>query len=203
MLSTLPMPILTRPARRARDAALCAGTMPPMTSSLETLMPLVYDELRRLAGRLMGDERTGHTLQATALLNEAWLRLVEPGASYVDRSHFLRVAARAMRHVLVDHARARSAQKRGSGRRVDLDSEAFTVRDDAASLLAVDEALQRLQALDPQLAQVVELRFFGGLDNSAAAEALGISLRSVERAWRTARACLLRDLGQAPPEGGP
>ena len=165
------------------------------------LLPLVHDELRRLAARLMADERAGHTLQATALLHEAWLRLCGPGASYDDRAHFLRVAATAMRHVLVDHARGRAALKRAGGRRVDLDADALAGRDDAASVLAVDHALQRLQAVDPQLGQLVEMRFFGGLDNSSAAAALGISLRSVERGWRTARAFLVREL-EAAPRGG-
>ena len=160
----------------------------------EQLLPIVYQELHQLARRLMGNERASHTLQATALLHEAWLRLAEPGGDYVDRGHFLRVAARAMRHVLVDHARARAAHKRGNGLRVDLDAEALAAPDDAASLLAVDETLARLHALDPQLAQIVELRFFGGLDNPSVAESLGISLRSVERGWRTARAFLIRDL---------
>ncbi len=161
----------------------------------EQLLPLVYDELRRLAGRLMGQERSSHTLQPTALLNEAYLRLIGPGSRYDDRGHFLRVAVRAMRHVLVDHARARSAQKRHGGQRVELDAELRAARDDAGSLLAVDEILQRLQDLDPQLAELVELRFFGGLDNQTTAEALGTSLRSVERGWRTARAFLVRELG--------
>ena len=160
----------------------------------EQLLPIVYQELHQLARRLMGNERASHTLQATALLHEAWLRLAEPGGDYADRGHFLRVAARAMRHVLVDHARARAAHKRGNGLRVDLDAEALAAPDDAASLLAVDETLARLHALDPQLAQIVELRFFGGLDNPSVAESLGISLRSVERGWRTARAFLIRDL---------
>lgn len=161
----------------------------------EQLFPLVYDELHRLAGRLMGQERSNHTLQPTALLNEAYLRLVEPGSGYDDRGHFLRVAARAMRHVLVDHARARAAKKRAGGKRVELDADLVAVRDDAESLLAVDEILQELHGLDPQLAELVELRFFGGLDNQTAAVAMGISLRSVERGWRTARAFLVRELG--------
>jgi RNA polymerase sigma factor (TIGR02999 family) len=190
------MPSAPDPAATTRLLrAMSAGE----AGAAEQLLPLVYDELRRLAARLMGGERTGHTLQATALLHEAWLRLCEPGSSYDDRSHFLRVAAKAMRHVLVDHARARAAHKRGGGRRVDLDADAFAVRDEAESVLAVDEALGRLQALDPQLGQLVEMRFFGGLDNSAAAQALGMSLRSVERGWRTARAFLVRELGAAPP----
>jgi RNA polymerase sigma factor (TIGR02999 family) len=160
----------------------------------DALMPLVYDELRRIAGSLIGRERADHTLQATALLNEAYVRLVEPGAGFADRAHFLRTASRAMRNVLVDHARARLAKKRGGGRRVDLDAEGLAVHEDTAGLLAVHETLQRFAELDPQLAQLVELRFFGGLDNPAIAEALGMSLRSVERGWRTARAFLQREM---------
>jgi RNA polymerase sigma-70 factor, ECF subfamily len=171
-------------------------------AAAEQLLPLVYQELHRLARRLMGGERTSHTLQATALLHEAWLRLAEPGGDYADRDHFLRVAARAMRHVLVDHARARAAQKRGSGQRLDLDTQALAAPDDAESLLAVDETLARLSALDPQLTQLVELRFFAGLDNTAVATTLGISLRSVERGWRTARAFLLRELETRQRPGG-
>ncbi|MCR9243639.1 MAG: ECF-type sigma factor [bacterium] len=167
----------------------------------EELLPLVYDELRRIAGSLIGRERAGHTLQATALLNEAYVRLVEPGASFSDRSHFLRVAARAMRNVLVDHARARRAKKRGEGRRVDLDAEGLAVHENVEGLIAVDETLERLAAVDPQLAQLVELRFFGGLDNPATAEALGMSLRSVERGWRTARAFLQREMELGDDEG--
>lgn len=166
----------------------------------EQLLPIVYQELHRLARRLMGRERAGHTLQATALLHEAWLRLAEPGTDYADRGHFLRVAARAMRHVLVDHARARAAHKRGHGQRIDLDAEALQAPDDGLGVLAVDETLARLHALDQQLGQIVELRFFGGLDNAAVADALQISLRSVERGWRTARAFLIRDL-EAPRRG--
>ena len=170
-------------------------------SAADRLLPRVYDELRRLAGRLMDGERAGHTLQATALLHEAFLRLSAPGASFVDRGHFLGVAATAMRRVLIDPARARAAHKRGGGGRVDLDADALGAPDDPATLLAVDEALARLAAVDAQLGRLVELRFFGGLDHGETAAALGISLRSVERGWRTARAFLLRELdpdGAAP-----
>ncbi|MBX3464150.1 MAG: RNA polymerase subunit sigma-70 [Planctomycetes bacterium] len=170
-------------------------------TAADDLLPLVYQELHRLAQRHMQGERRNHTLQATALLHEAWLRLVEPGNDYADRGHFLRVASKAMRHVLVDHARARAAQKRGGDRRADLDGEALAAIDHATSLLAVDETLGRLQAVDLQLAQIVELRFFGGLDNAAIAAALGLSLRSVERGWRLARAFVLRDLDAKPPGG--
>jgi len=172
------------------------------SGAAEQLFPLVYEELHRLAGRLMGNERSSHTLQPTALMNEAYLRLVEPGGGYDDRGHFLRVAARAMRRVLVDHARARRAHKRQGDKRVELDADLVAVRDDAESLLAVDEILARLAALDPQLGELVELRFFGGLDNQAAAQALGMSLRSVERSWRTARAFLVRELDPEAGYGG-
>ncbi|MBL8754228.1 MAG: sigma-70 family RNA polymerase sigma factor [Planctomycetes bacterium] len=171
-------------------------------AAADQLLPLVYQELHRLAQRLMGHERRDHTLQATALLHEAWLRLCEPGGDFQDRQHFVRIAARAMRHVLVDHARARLAHKRGGGRRTDVDAEALAAPADPASLLAVDETLARLQQLDPQLAQLVELRFFAGLDNPAVAATLGVSLRSVERGWRTARAFLLRDLEPRPRPHG-
>lgn len=165
-------------------------------AAAERLLPLVYDELHRMADRLMRQERADHTLQATALLNEAFLRLVDARDGYADRAHFLRVAARAMRHVLVDHARARAAQKRGGAQaRVDLDESAVLAADQAASLLAVDEILARLAALDPQLGEIVELRYFGGMKDAEVAEALGTSLRSVQRAWRTARAWLQRELG--------
>lgn len=196
-----------------RDARHRWGTIPPMSApesdrtkttqllralsagdavAAAQLMPLVYEELHRIAARLMDRERAGHTLQATALLNEAYVRLVEPGASYADRAHFLRTAARAMRNVLVDHARARAAQKRHGGRRIDLDTEAFAAPDDSQGLLLVDETLAQLAAVDAQLAQLVELRFFGGLDNREIAQTLDLSLRSVERGWRTARAFLAR-----------
>ena len=108
----------------------------------EELLPLVYDELRRIAGNLIGKERVGHTLQATALLNEAYVRLVEPGAAFSDRAHFLRTAARAMRNVLVDHARARLAKKRGGGRRVDLDAEGLAVHENVVPTSRVSGSSQ-------------------------------------------------------------
>lgn len=164
-------------------------------AAAEQLLPLVYDELHRLASRLMQKERSDHTLQATALLHEAFLRLCGDDAGFADRHHFLRVASKAMRNVLVDHARAHRAQKRGGGQRqVDLDLAGVFALDHGDGILAVDETLSRLHALDPQLAQIVELRFFGGLENQAIAEAVGTSLRSVERGWRTARAWLSREL---------
>jgi RNA polymerase sigma factor (TIGR02999 family) len=164
-------------------------------AAAEQLLPLVYDELHRLASRLMQKERSDHTLQATALLHEAFLRLCGSDGDFDDRHHFLRVASKAMRNVLVDHARARKAQKRGGGQQqVDLDLAGVFTLDHSDGILAVDETLSRLSAMDPQLAQIVELRFFGGLENQAIAAAIGSSLRSVERGWRTARAWLSREL---------
>ena len=184
---------------RATTTQLLRAAGAGVAGAADQLLPLVYDELRRIAARLMGQERAGHTLQATALLNEAFVRLVEPGASYDDRAHFLRVAVRAMRHVLVDHARARAAHKRAGGQRVDLDVEALVAPDHGQGLLAVDETLSRLAAVDPQLAQLVELRFFGGFANREIAAALDLSLRAVERGWRTARAFLVREMEPPVP----
>lgn len=193
---TMRQPMTTSP-NRAETTRLLRALGSGQAEAAEQLLPLVYDELHRLAAQLMGRERKGHTLQATALLNEAFLRLCEPGSEFDDRSHFLRVAARAMRHVLVDHARARRAGKRGGGGArvdVDIDEVGVFVEDDTDSVLAVDETLGRLAAIDAQLAQLVELRYFGGLDNPSIAAALGMSLRSVERGWRTARAWLAREM---------
>lgn len=195
------------PADRATTTRLLAAVGHGEAGAADRLLPLVYEELRQLAGRLMAGERSGHTLQPTALLHEAFVRLVEPGVDFADRAHFLRVAARAMRRVLVDHARARAAQKRPQGQRIDLDAAALVAPDDTPGLLAVDETLAQLAAVDPQLAELVELRFFGGLDNAAIAETLGLSLRAVERGWRTARAFLVRAMEPgrppAPDAGGP
>jgi RNA polymerase sigma factor (TIGR02999 family) len=155
------------------------------------LLPILYEELRGLAARLMEDERANHTLQPTALVHEAFLRLTGgDGAAVDDRPHFLRLAARAMRNVLVDHARARNAAKRGERRRrVTLD-ESLAEDADAERVLVIDDALGRLGEIDPELAQIVELRFFAGLTAEESAAALGTSLRSVERGWRTAKAWL-------------
>ena len=158
----------------------------------EELVPLLYRELRALAGRLMAREREDHTLQATALVNEAYVKLVgHADAGYQDRQHFLAVASRAMHQVLVDHARARHSQKRGDGRAsVALDHAVQAFERSASDLVALDEALVALEEMDPELARLTELRFFAGLDTTATAEALGVSKRTVERGWNTARAWL-------------
>ncbi|MCP3919034.1 MAG: sigma-70 family RNA polymerase sigma factor [bacterium] len=162
----------------------------------QELLPVVYEELHRLAARAMGRQNQDHTLQATALLNEAWIRLVEAeGGEWNSRNHFLAVAAKAMRSVLVDHARRRGSEKRGGTHgRVELDRALGLFEQRSTDLLALDDALGELAQMDPILARIVELRFFGGLKNSEIAELEGCSLRTVERGWSTARAWLYQRL---------
>ena len=166
------------------------------SAALEELMPLVYDELRRLAHRYMKRERPGHTLQTTALANEAYLRLVDANhLEWQDRAHFFAVAAQIMRHLLVDRARARRYAKRGGGaHRVTLDETAVISRENAPDLLALDEALTRLWALDQRKSRVVELRYFGGLSAEEAANVLEVSVVTVKRDWLKAKAWLYREL---------
>jgi RNA polymerase sigma factor (TIGR02999 family) len=160
------------------------------------LLPLVYDELRDLAERYMRAQNPAHTLQTTALVNEAYIRLVAREAQgWESRAHFIGVAAKAMRSVLVDHARRRNAGKRGGARRrVPLEGAAILTEDPSDDLLAIDEALSRLSATDEQKGRVVELRFFGGLTNDEAASVLGVSSATVKREWRFARAWLYNAL---------
>ncbi len=160
------------------------------------LMPLVYDELRRQARRYLGRERPDHTLQATALVHEAYLRLIDQKqVDYQNRLHFYALAASMMRRVLVDHARRQSSVKRGGrARRVPLDSAVEISSDRAAEVVAVDEALSELEALDPELSRLVELRFFGGFGNSELSDLLGVSVPTVTRRWRMAKAWLYRHL---------
>jgi len=166
----------------------------------EALLPLLYAELRGLARRVMSDERAEHTLQPTALVHEAWIKLFAggPPPAVEDRAHFLRLATRAMRHVLVDHARGRRRLKRGGGAqpRELLDEVLDEVeRGGDLDVIALHEALERLEGLDAQAARIVELRFFGGLSIAEAAEAMGVSTPTVERGWRVARMWLARELG--------
>jgi RNA polymerase sigma factor (TIGR02999 family) len=165
-------------------------------AALEKLTPLVYAELRRLAKGYMFGERPGHTLQTTALINEAYLRLIDwKNVRWQGRAHFFGVAAQLMRRILVDFARARNYAKRGgAAHQVSLD-EAVTIHEDrSAEFIALDEALKSLAEIDPRKSQIVELRFFGGLSAKETAEALKVSQRTVEREWNSARAWLYREL---------
>jgi RNA polymerase sigma factor (TIGR02999 family) len=163
--------------------------------ALEELIPLVYGELHRIAERYLRHERPGHTLQPTAIVNETYLRLLaRQDEDWKNRTHFFAVAAQSMRRILVEHARARQAKKRGGrGSRWLLDTVA-TTDPPAIDVLAVDEALVRLSAIDPQQGRVVELRFFGGLTEDQAAEVLGVTPRTIRRKWTLAKAFLYREL---------
>ena len=170
--------------------------------ALEGLIPLVQSELHRLAHHYMSREGAGHTLQTTALLNEAYLRLVDdPTRTWQNRTHFVAVAAQLMRRIMVDHARERRAQKRGGGAlKVSLDDVALVTERRSEELLALDEALEKLAGLDPRKSQIVELRYFGGLTVEETAEFLKLSDRTVKREWRMAKVWLYRALSEEEPD---
>jgi RNA polymerase sigma factor (TIGR02999 family) len=165
-------------------------------SARDSLFPLVYDELRRIAHAQLRRERFGHTLDTTALVHEAYLRLaVQTAAEWTDRSHFFGVAANAMRRVLVDYARRYCAEKRGTApRRVSLTDSMLITEERADTLLAVDEALTELARIDPRLSRVVECRFFAGLTEEETADVLGVTARTVRRDWTKAKGWLHRTL---------
>lgn len=165
-------------------------------TAMDQLMPLVYGELRRIARRYMAGQRAGHTLQTTALIHEAYLKLVGQGERrWQNRAHFFGVAAQAMRHILVDYARARHADKRGGeAQAVSLDEATASTGTQAAEIVALDDALRRLEEVAPRQSRVVELRYFGGLNVEEAAEVLKVSPETVTRDWRMAKAWLLREL---------
>jgi RNA polymerase sigma factor (TIGR02999 family) len=165
-------------------------------SALERLMPMVHEELHRLARREMRGERTGHTLQTTALVNEAYLRLIDARrVHWHDRAHFFALSARLMRRILVDHARSRQYLKRGGGaKQITLDDALVVAEARSADLIALDDALQALAAVDPRKSQVIEMRYFGGLTVDETAEALSISPETVTRDWRFGKVWLLRKL---------
>ena len=168
-------------------------------AALAELMPLVYDELRKVAARHLRRQRPGHTLQTTDLVNEAYLRLIDSSqVRWQNRAHFFAVSAQLMRRILVDFARQRQNLKRGGGaQQISLDEALAVTPERGADLLALDEALTRLAALSPRQAQVVELRYFGGLSEEEAAEALKVSVRTVQRDWNLARLWLYRELSEA------
>lgn len=171
------------------------ATPPPA----DDLAALVYDELRRLARAYIRGERPGQTLQATALVHEAYLRLAQAGAPWRDKQHFVGIAARSMRQVLVDRARARGAQKRWAGLdRVSLSDALAVAANEESMLPALDEALERLSAIDSEQARIVELRFFAGLSVEETADALSLSPATVKRRWSLARAWLFRELSEPP-----
>ncbi len=165
-------------------------------SALDQLLPLIHDVLHRLAHQYVNRERRDHTLQTTALVNEAYLRLVQqPDMDWQSRAHFFAASARVMRHILVDYARQRASDKRGGQlQRVTLDGEACVSIERSAELIALDDALNELEKVNPRGCKVIELRYFGGMNNKEAAEALRISETTVERDWRLARAWLYRHL---------
>jgi RNA polymerase sigma factor (TIGR02999 family) len=164
--------------------------------ALDRLLPIVYEELRAIAHRHLSAPGRAGTLVTTALVHEAYLKLVDQSnAQWRDRAHFVALASVAMRHVLIDRARERASFKRGGERRrVTLDDDAIAVDDQAETLLAIDDAIDRLAELSPRLARVVECRFYGGLSEEEIAEALGVTVRTVERDWAKARLLLRRSL---------
>ena len=170
--------------------------------ALDKLIPLVQPELHRLAHHYMSRERTGHTLQTTALLNEAYLQLVDDSTrNWQNRTHFMAAAAQLMRRIMVDHARERCSLKRGGGAlRVTLDDAALVTEKRSEELLALDEALERLTAQDPRKSRIVELRYFGGLTEKEIAAFLKLSDRTVRREWRMARTWLYRALSGKEPD---
>lgn len=168
--------------------------------ALQELTPLVYDQLRQLASRALGRERPGHTLQSTALVHEAYLRLIDQDrVQWHDRDHFFAIAAQLIRRILVSHARSRNALKRGSAHTmVTLDESMTPLEGRDVDLVALDEALEGLSKMDPHQARIVELRFFGGLSIESTARVLDISNSTVKREWNLARAWLKRELTRTP-----
>src|SRR5229473_5703875 len=167
-------------------------------AALDKLMPLIYDELRRLAHHYMSREHPGHTLQTTAVVNEAYLRLINrQRVRWQNRAHFFAIAAHLMRSILVDHARSYAYAKRGGGaRKIALDEAMIVSQQRAAEVVALDDVLKELADFDPQQSRIVELRFFGGLTIEETAEALDLSPATIKREWNTARAWLYRELSK-------
>src|SRR2546421_6543072 len=167
-------------------------------AALDKLTPLIYDELRRLAHHYMSREHPGHTLQTTAVVNEAYVRLVNRrGVHWQNRAHFFAIAAQLMRSILVDHARSHAYAKRGGGaRKIALDDAMVVSQERAAEVVALDDVLKRLAEIDPQQSRIVELRFFGGLTIEETAEVLGLSPATIKREWSTAKAWLYHELNR-------
>ena len=168
-------------------------------AALDRLLPLVHEELRRLAGRHMRHERAGHTLQASALVNEAYLRLIEvKQVQWQNRAHFFAMASRLMRRILVDAARAKGSQKRNTGgQKVSLDEAVAVSATPSQDFVALDDALNALEAVDARKCKVVEMRFFGGMSVEETAAALHLSVGTIKQDWRLAKAWLARELGDS------
>jgi RNA polymerase sigma factor (TIGR02999 family) len=193
----LPISAERRPDQTVTQ--LLAASSRGDSAAFEQLLPLVYNELHAIAARHMRGERPDHTLQPTALVHEAFLRLAGADVSFGDRTHFIRAASQAMRRVLVDHARARNAAKRGGNLRITLDESLVAQDDRDVDLLVLDDALNRLAAAEPRWARVVELRFFGGLEITEVATVLDISPATAKRDWRFARAWLAKAMRDEQP----
>lgn len=171
-------------------------SLAPHNDAIAPLVPVVYDELRRIARRQLRNERTGHTLNTTALVHESYLKLAEQTrAAFKDRIHFLAVASQAMRRILIDYARGhRAARRGGEQQRVDLDDATLAAVEQSESLIALHEALERLEKLDPRQSRVVECRFFGGMTEEETATVLGVTDRTVRRDWIKAKLWLYAEL---------
>lgn len=188
----------SQPANAATDLLLRARLGD--ASALANVFPLIYDELRRLAHRQLDRESAGHTLSTTALVHEAYIRLIDQTrVQWSGRAHFMAIAATAMRRILVDHARTRRSLKRGgAAQRIPIESVDLPIDERADLLVAVDDALRKLKQLDDRRAQVVECRFFGGMTEQETAEALGIGLRTAKRDWAKAKSWLYQEIYPEP-----
>ena len=190
---------MTQPPRQHEITELLAEWRDGNQSALDELYPLVYNELHRLARRYMSRERKGHTLQTTALINEAYVRLVDQkNVQWANRSHFFAISAQIMRRILIDHARRHAYAKRGGGaQQVSLEEAATVAPDLGLELIRLDEALKTLAEMDPRRSQVVEMRYFGGLNNEEIAGVLHVSENTVTRDWNMARAWLYQQLAES------
>jgi RNA polymerase sigma factor (TIGR02999 family) len=192
------MPDPVSPPTAAEVTSLLAASSQGDVEALDKLLPLVYAELRKLAGRYLRRERPDHSLQATALVHEAYLRLIGQEVSWQNRAHFFGVAAEMMRRILIDNARKHQASKRGSGAiKLALDEALDMADEKAAELVALDDALRALAVFDPQKSKIVELRFFGGLSIEETAEVVGLSPATVVRQWKLAKAWLYHEVNRS------
>jgi RNA polymerase sigma factor (TIGR02999 family) len=195
MLSIRPLPEIMAAPQSDNVTQLLIAWGRGDEAARDELIPLVYGTLRRIARHHLRGERAGHTLETAALINEAYLKLVDQSVSWQSRAHFFGIAARLMRQLLVDYARARQRLRRGGDRhRISLTAAAGIAQDQNVDMLALDEALETLARVDPQRCHIVELRFFGGLTIEETAQVMGVSTPTIERGWRAARAWLQTEL---------